>query len=112
MFKITGVITDASPRRIVTLKSGKQQEMCMLRVASRLEDGDVNEVAVKVKDNHVYFDQCKGMTVEICFKNRVFAYNDSTHGVKVFGNELTAKSITVIDYDRSALLDFQKGGAI
>ena len=103
--KMTGIIAGASPVKRFTKKNGNVSESAVLHIVVNCNHSHPQEVAVKVTGDYVNYAQCVGMTVEVEYICRVFPFIEKGTGYQSFGNDLYLHSITIVNKDRSAMLD-------
>lgn len=106
--KITGIIAGASSVERYEKKDGTESKSAVLHVMEICNDAHPMEVAVKVTGDNTTFAGCVGMTVEVEYINRVFAFESKKTGGKTFGNDVYARTIKIINADRSAMLDVKQ----
>ena len=106
--KITGIIAGATSVERFTKKDGTESKSAMLHIQVVSNDRYPEEVAVKVTGENAEYAGCTGMLVDVEYVVRVFAFADKKTGGKTFGNDVYARTIKIINTDRSAMLDVKQ----
>lgn len=105
---ITGIIAGASSVECFEKKDGTESKSAMLHIQAVGNDRYPEEVAIKVTGENAEYAGCTGMVVEVEYVVRVFAFADKKTGGKTFGNDVYARTINIINADRSAMLDVKQ----
>lgn len=106
--KIIGNIANATAVERFTKKDGTESKSAILHIQVIGNDRYPEEIAVKVTGDNTYYAGCTGMEVEVEYVVRVFAFADKKTGGKTFGNDVYARTIKIINADRSAMLDVKQ----